>query len=90
MMVTERHPGEIPTTVLYSRTDGVVHFDSCIDRTGAKTVENIEVKASHVGMGVNTEVFKIVASRLASPARPRSSRPDSSMRLRRREVTTLS
>jgi hypothetical protein len=41
-------------------------------------------------MGVNTEVFKIVASRLASPARPRSSSADSSMRLRRREVTTLS
>ena len=87
MMVTERHPGEIPTTVLYSKTDGVVHFDSCIDRTGAKTVENIEVKASHVGMGVNTEVFKIVASRLASPARARSSSSDSSLRLRRREVT---
>ena len=89
MMLMERHPGEIPTTAIYSKTDGVVHWDSCIDRSGAETAENIEVKASHVGMGLNTEVFKIVADRLATTARPRTSRPDSS-KLRRREATQLS
>ncbi len=89
MMLMERHPGEIPTTAIYSKTDGVVHWDSCIDRSGAETVENIEVKASHVGMGLNTEVFKIVADRLATAARPRTSRPDPS-KLRRREASQLS
>lgn len=90
MMLMERHPGEIPTTAIYSKTDGVVHWDSCVDRSGAETVENIEVKASHVGMGLNTDVFKIVADRLATTARPRSSRPDPSSKLRRREASQLS
>ena len=69
MMLVERIRGEIPTTVIYSKTDGVVHWDSCIDRSGAKTVENLEVSASHVGMGVNTEVLRIVADRLARAPR---------------------
>jgi triacylglycerol lipase len=87
MMLVERHPGEIPTTAIYSKTDGVVHWESCFDRSGAKTVENIEVMASHVGMGVNTEVFKIVASRLASAPRPAAPDP-APIRQRRRETTS--
>lgn len=85
MMLVERHPGEIPTTAIYSKTDGVVHWESCVDRSGAKTVENIEVMASHVGMGVNTEVFKVVADRLASAPRASASRPG--VRLVRRQET---
>jgi triacylglycerol lipase len=88
MMLVERHPGEVPTTAIYSKTDGVVHWDSCIDRSGAKTAENIEVKASHVGMGVNTEVFKIVASRLASAPRPMSSPAEPVIRSTRRRQAT--
>jgi triacylglycerol lipase len=86
MMLAARHPLEIPTTAIYSKTDGVVHWESCIDRSGAKTVENIEVMASHVGMGVNTEVFKVVADRLASAPRQMSARSEP-LRLRRREIT---
>jgi triacylglycerol lipase len=86
MMMVERHPGEIPTTAIYSKTDGVVHWESCVDRSGAKTVENIEVMASHVGMGVNTEVFKIVAERLASAPRP--SMPQPPVRLARKNQQT--
>jgi hypothetical protein len=33
-------------------------------------VENIEVMASHCGMGVNTDVLKVVADRLAKEPRP--------------------
>ncbi|HVN29696.1 MAG TPA: hypothetical protein VMT64_14460 [Candidatus Binataceae bacterium] len=69
MMLTERDLGEVPTTVIYSRTDGVVHWESCIDHSGRKNVENLEVSASHVGMGLNTEVLRIVADRLALPVR---------------------
>jgi triacylglycerol lipase len=87
MMLVERNLGEIPTTVIYSKTDGVVHWDSCIDRSGAKTVENIEVMASHVGMGVNTEVLRIVAERLARTPRTTTPRPTPTSRpLRRRET----
>lgn len=64
-----RHPGEVPTTALYSRTDGVVHWESCVDPCGATTVENVEVTGSHIGMAVNADVYRVVADRLAMPPR---------------------
>jgi triacylglycerol lipase len=67
--LVERHPGEVPTTAMYSRTDGVVHWESCVDQSGATTVENVEVKGSHIGMAVNADVYRVVADRLAMPPR---------------------
>jgi triacylglycerol lipase len=89
MMLVERNLGEIPTTVIYSKTDGVVHWESCIDRSGAKTVENLQVSASHVGMGVNSEVLRIVADRLAIAPRlmPTENTP-TPRTMRRRETTS--
>jgi len=84
MALVEKHPGEVPTTVVYSRTDGVVHWQSCLDRSGARVVENVEVMASHVGMGVNIDVFRVLADRLAIPARS-ASRPTPVLRLLRRQ-----
>jgi alpha-beta hydrolase superfamily lysophospholipase len=74
MMLREQHPNDVPTTVVYSKTDGVVHWESCVDRSGAATVENVEVMASHVGMGVNTDVLRVVAERLAHAPRPATRR----------------
>jgi triacylglycerol lipase len=68
MDLMEGHP-EVPTTAMYSRTDGVVHWESCVDRSGVTTVENIEVTGSHVGMAVNAGVYRVVADRLAMPPR---------------------
>jgi triacylglycerol lipase len=85
MALVERHPGDVPTTVVYSRTDGVVHWESCIDKSGAKTVENIEVMASHVGMGVNTDVLRVVADRLAAAPRVSMPRPTPVVRLIKRQ-----
>ncbi|MGH7779247.1 MAG: esterase/lipase family protein [Candidatus Binataceae bacterium] len=58
---------EVPATVIYSRTDGIVNWESCIDRSGSPLVENIEVHCSHVGMAVCAEVYKIIAARLLLP-----------------------
>ena len=68
LSISNRSPAKVPTTVVYSRTDGVVNWQSCIDRRGSPMVENVEVMSSHVGMAVNPEVYKIVASRLVLPA----------------------
>jgi hypothetical protein len=54
---------------MYSRTDGVVHWESCVDPSGATTVENVEVTGSHIGMAVNADVYRVVADRLAMPPR---------------------
>ena len=65
--LTMGFPPRVPTSVIYSRTDGIVHFESCIDRSGLATVENVEVHCSHVGMAVSAEVYKIIAARLLLP-----------------------
>ncbi len=67
--LVDRPAGEVPTTVVFSRTDGVVHWESCIDRSGNRTVENVEVMASHVGMGLNADVYRVLAERLAAAPR---------------------
>jgi pimeloyl-ACP methyl ester carboxylesterase len=56
----------MPTTSIYTRTDGVVHWSFCIDEKGPRR-ENIEVRGTHVGLGFNPAVIYAVADRLAQP-----------------------
>jgi hypothetical protein len=46
-------PGDVGFTALYSKTDGVVDWRACLD----PSAEQIEVRASHLGMGLNAEVY---------------------------------
>ncbi len=55
----------VPTSSLYTRTDGVVNWRTCLNRI-SDTAENIEVTlASHIGIGVNAAALWAVADRLA-------------------------
>ena len=56
----------VPTTSIYSRTDGIVAWRGSVEKEGP-TSENIEVFASHLGMGANASVLYAVADRLAQP-----------------------
>jgi hypothetical protein len=57
----------VPTTSLYSRTDGVVAWRASLQAPSAVNpqTENIEVLASHIGIGVNPSAWWAVADRLA-------------------------
>ena len=57
----------VPTTSIYSRTDGVVAWQGSIQsaQAGHAQTENIEVIASHIGIGVNPSALWAVADRLA-------------------------
>lgn len=59
-------PPPVPTTSIYSRSDGVVAWQCSVEKlaAGAK-VENIEVGASHLGLGVNPFALYALADRLA-------------------------
>jgi len=46
-------PPDVGYTALYSKTDGVVDWRACLD----PAAEQIEVRASHLGMGLNAEVY---------------------------------
>jgi hypothetical protein len=54
----------VPATAIYSRTDGVVRWYTCLERPGPQR-ENIEVRGSHSGLGVNPAVILAVTDRLA-------------------------
>lgn len=56
----------VPTTNIYSRADGVVPWESCVDIDGDHC-ENIEVPGSHAGMGHNPVILAVIADRLAQP-----------------------
>ncbi|MDF2465652.1 MAG: hypothetical protein K0Q43_3887 [Ramlibacter sp.] len=56
----------VPTTSIYSKTDGIVSWRGCIERRSAQS-ESVEVAASHLGMGTHAQVLRIVANRLAQP-----------------------
>ena len=61
-----RQPPPVPTTSIWSRTDGIVNWRCSVEREGPQC-ENIEVFASHFGMGVNPAVLYAIADRLAQP-----------------------
>jgi pimeloyl-ACP methyl ester carboxylesterase len=53
-----------PVTAIYSRNDGVVHWQASVD-PDPNTV-NIEVTSSHIGLGIDPDVWCIVASTLGA------------------------
>lgn len=57
----------VPTTSILTRTDGIVHWRGSVQHpeTGNPLTENIEVHASHCGLGVNPSVMVALADRLA-------------------------
>lgn len=55
----------VPTTSILTKTDGVVHWRGSVQADEGGETENIEVLASHCGMGVNPFVAYAVADRLA-------------------------
>jgi pimeloyl-ACP methyl ester carboxylesterase len=58
-----RHAPPVPTTSIFSRTDGVVAWHCSVNEVLPHT-ENIEIPASHVGMGMNPLAMYVVADRL--------------------------
>ncbi len=59
-------PPDLPCTSIYSRSDAIVHAEMSIEANYPNT-ENIEVHASHSGMGFNPTVYFAMADRLAAP-----------------------
>ena len=59
-----RTPPPAPTTSIYSRSDGIVAWQCSLNEPSPFT-ENIEIRSSHTGMGVNPLALYAVADRLA-------------------------
>lgn len=61
---TMKQPPPVPSTAIYSRSDGIVAWQGCLEREGP-TSENVEVEGSHSGLGHNPAVLYVIADRLA-------------------------
>lgn len=77
-----RQAPPVPTTSIYSKTDGVVAWQCSINPESPLT-ENVEVQASHIGLGFNPVALYVVAERLAQPADPTRWRKFEASRLQR-------
>jgi triacylglycerol lipase len=55
---------------VYSKSDGVVRWQSCLD----PHAEHLEIRASHIGMGMNPRTWRAVASELERLRRSESRR----------------
>jgi pimeloyl-ACP methyl ester carboxylesterase len=59
-------PPPVPTTAIFSRTDGICAWQGCME-TPSAFAENIEVFGSHCGLGHHPAAVYAVADRLAQP-----------------------
>lgn len=61
------HTPPVPTSSIYSRSDGIVAWKCSLEAGSADRAENVEVYASHVGLGMNPAAWYALADRLAQP-----------------------
>jgi pimeloyl-ACP methyl ester carboxylesterase len=64
MQAALRVPPPVPTTSIYSRTDGIVAWQCSLNPASA-LAENIAVHASHLGLGLNPLAMVAIVDRLA-------------------------
>lgn len=57
-------PIQVPLTAIWTRRDGIVGWRSCVDEVtpGAR---NVEVASTHLGLGIDPDVWREVAAALA-------------------------
>jgi pimeloyl-ACP methyl ester carboxylesterase len=74
-------PIPVPSTAVYSRRDGIVAWQACIEPE-TELHDNVEVSCSHLGFGVDAATLWLIADRLAQPPGPQARfRPPAGRRL---------
>ena len=59
-------PDSVPVTSIYTRDDGIVAWETCLEQRGPQR-ENVEVRGDHSTLPSNPQALAIVADRLAQP-----------------------
>jgi len=65
-LVTEDFPAGVGFVSVYSRSDGIVDWRSCLHPAAA----NVQVNASHCGMSVHADTYRVVARALSGLREP--------------------
>jgi alpha-beta hydrolase superfamily lysophospholipase len=64
MRARNRVPIRVPITAVYSKRDGIVDWNACLDTVNPRA-RNVEVGSSHLGMGIDPAVWRLAARLLA-------------------------
>lgn len=59
-------PPPVPTTAIYTRTDGIVAWQGCVETHGPLR-ESVEIRGSHFGVCHHPLTLCVIADRLAQP-----------------------
>lgn len=59
----QTNPIEVPITIIFTKNDSFVSWSACLDHT-SKNVTHYEVQSTHLSLGIDPEVWKIVATHL--------------------------
>lgn len=57
-------PAPLPTTAVYTKEDGIVPWETCMEMQEDEFHQNIQVRGSHCGLGMNSSVLHIIEDRL--------------------------
>lgn len=63
-----QEPVPVPVTAIYSRADGVVAWQACLDPHPDANVRHLEVSATHAELGFQASTLRLIARALAQPA----------------------
>jgi hypothetical protein len=63
--VEHENPIRVPVTAIYTKRDGIVDWRACVDRHSLE-VEHVEVASTHLGLGIDPDVWHVIADRLAA------------------------
>ena len=61
------NPITVPMACIFSRIDEIVHWPACIDRLSPEVV-HYEVRSTHLSMGIDPAVWRVVLDSLAQHA----------------------
>ncbi|MCA1779255.1 MAG: hypothetical protein LC637_07730 [Xanthomonadaceae bacterium] len=70
MSLRLRKPPPMRTTSIYSRSDGVVAWQTCCHHKRSSRVQDVEVNSSHIGMSWNRDVLAVISDRLGQRSGP--------------------
>lgn len=62
------HAPPVPTTAIYSKGDGIVNWQTAVQKDGHAQAQSIQVRGSHCGMTFNPSIWFLIAERLSTPA----------------------
>jgi pimeloyl-ACP methyl ester carboxylesterase len=61
------HAPPVPTTAIYSKGDGIVNWQTTLQKDGHAQTQSIQVRGSHCGMTFNPSIWFLIAERLSTP-----------------------